>query len=70
MGTVLPFTARPGRSARRSVQRPDEPADIAAEVLLFTGVRYERAADHLDLSARLGPEGATPSPRRRKKKRA
>lgn len=37
-GTLLPFPASSGRPARRALG-PEEPR---GEILLFTGVRYER----------------------------
>lgn len=38
---VVPFAAPPGRMRRRLIHE----ADGRGAVLLFTGVRYERAAD-------------------------
>lgn len=44
MGLVLAFQNRQ-RTAPRSVARRREPTTRSADILLFTGVRYERHAD-------------------------
>lgn len=51
MGLVLAFQTTPRRaSARPAVKRPAEPAK-SADILFFTGVRYERHGDAADASA-------------------
>ncbi|MFC3691953.1 hypothetical protein [Chenggangzhangella methanolivorans] len=51
MGLVLAFQNAPRRaSARPAVKRPAEPAK-SADILFFTGVRYERYGDASDASA-------------------
>lgn len=50
MGTVVPFSA-----ARRDVKSKRPRLDECGRVLLFDGVRIERADDRLDLAARRGP---------------
>lgn len=41
-GTVVAFPAASARRFRREAQEPNEPR---SEILLFTGVRYERLPD-------------------------
>jgi hypothetical protein len=52
MSNVIAFIPK-----RRSASRPPLPAGEAGEILLFCGVRYERAPQSIDLSARLDETG-------------
>ena len=56
---VVPFAAPPGRVRRRLIQE----ADGRGAILLFTGVRYERAGDGAVPAADRGP-ARPPDPRR------
>lgn len=45
MGLVLAFETTPRRASARPAAKRAEPAK-PADILLFTGVRYERDVDH------------------------
>lgn len=57
MGLVLAFQSRPQTAPRSSVARRREPTTRSADILLFTGIRYERHGD-------AQPTGAASSERR------
>ncbi|PZQ16999.1 MAG: hypothetical protein DI565_06325 [Ancylobacter novellus] len=60
MGLVLAFETTPRRASARPAAKRAAPAK-PADILLFTGVRYERDADHAGRdrrSAEARPDGA------------
>lgn len=63
MGILLDFASAPRPASRvmpRRSQKNASRSDGPGEVILFPGVRYERAA--LDLSARIGTISKTAGP--------
>lgn len=66
MADVIPFASR-----RRRFSPPSPTSDAGAQILFFTGVRYERVAEppQRKASARLGRSSAAPKGAGRRKAR-
>jgi hypothetical protein len=61
MGLVLAFQTTPRRAAARpAVKRPAEPAK-SADILFFTGVRYERHGETSAFSVQSGQISDAPT---------